>query len=59
MPKPTYPEEVFNELMKEGAYEEAHFDKDEVRKVLTMAVEDYAKEKQKEPDFSPVMNALS
>ncbi|MBI4739608.1 hypothetical protein HY772_08790 [Candidatus Woesearchaeota archaeon] len=42
MPKPTDPEEVFNELMKDGSYEEAHLDKEEVRKVLTMAMEDYA-----------------
>ena len=41
MPKELTPEQVYDKLVSEGFYQEAHLDKDEVLKVLTMAMEDY------------------
>ena len=41
MLKERTPEKVYDELVTEGLYEEAHLDKDEVIKVKNMAVEDY------------------
>ena len=41
MPKEKTPQEVYDELVTKGSYEEAHLDKDEVRKVKNMAIEDY------------------
>lgn len=41
MPKERSPKEVYDNLATKGLYEEANFDKDEVRKILTMALEDY------------------
>ncbi|HIJ10931.1 TPA: hypothetical protein HA278_02635 [Candidatus Woesearchaeota archaeon] len=35
------PQEVYDKLATEGSYQEAHLDKDEVKKVLTMTMEDY------------------
>ncbi len=52
MPKERSALEVFDELATKGLYEEAHLDKDEVRKVLRMTLEDYAfaKKLRKMPD---------
>ncbi len=54
MPKERSAKEVFDELATKGLYEEAHLDKDEVQKVLRMALEDYtfAKKLRKMPDPS-------
>ena len=41
MPKEKTPEEVYDDLETQGMYEEAHLDKDEVQKTLSMALEDY------------------
>lgn len=41
MPKELMPEEVYDRLATEGLYQEAHLDKDEVKKVFDMAIEDY------------------
>lgn len=41
MPKEKKPEEVYNELMADGAYEEANLDEDEIKKVIRLAIEDY------------------
>lgn len=41
MLKEIMPEKVYDELATKGLYEEAHFDRDEVEKVITMAIEDY------------------
>jgi hypothetical protein len=35
------PKEVFEYLSIKGLYEEAHFDKDEIKKIKNMALEDY------------------
>ncbi len=37
----TNPKEIYEDLVTKGVYEEAHLDKDEVKKVLAMAIEDY------------------
>ncbi len=42
MLKEIPPEKVYDELAAKGLYEEAHLDKDEVGKVISMALEDYA-----------------
>lgn len=42
MPKERTPKEVYEDLVTQGIYEEAHFDKNEVAKVKMMALEDYA-----------------
>src|SRR3989344_5035551 len=39
--KKTNPGEVYDELATKGAYEEANFDKDEVEKIKSQAIEDY------------------
>ena len=41
MPKERTPEEVYDDLLSKGLYEEAHYDKDEINKVKNMALEDY------------------
>lgn len=41
MPKEKSAKQVYEEMAEEGLYEEAHLDKDEVKKVLTMTMEDY------------------
>ncbi len=41
MPKERTAEQVYDQLSTEGLYEEANLDKDEVKKVLAMAMEDY------------------
>lgn len=41
MAKPQTPKEVYEALARQGLYEEAHFDKEEVQKVLAMVLEDY------------------
>lgn len=41
MPKEKTPKEVYDELATEGLYEEANFDKDEIKKVIKLASEDY------------------
>ena len=41
MPKEKRPEQVYSELMDKGAYEEANLDKDEIKKVINLAIEDY------------------
>lgn len=41
MVKDLSPEEVYDALISQGAYEEANFDFDEVKKNLVMALEDY------------------
>lgn len=41
MLKEMTPEKVYDELVTKGLYEEAHLDKDEVKKVVAMALEDY------------------
>lgn len=41
MSKERTVKQVYEQFSTEGLYEEAHLDKDEVRKVLTMALEDY------------------
>ena len=46
MVKEKTPEEVYDDLVTQGLYEEAHFDKDEVEKIRTMTLEDYGYGKQ-------------
>ena len=41
MPKEKTPEEVYDELVAKGLYEEAHLEKDEINKVKEMAQEDW------------------
>lgn len=41
MAKDLSPEEVYDSLVSQGAYEEANFDSDEVKKNLGMELEDY------------------
>ncbi|PIN86197.1 hypothetical protein COV19_06275 [Candidatus Woesearchaeota archaeon CG10_big_fil_rev_8_21_14_0_10_44_13] len=41
MPKEKTPEEVYDELVTGGLYEEANLDGDEIGKVLKLAAEDY------------------
>ena len=41
MSKERSPEQVYDEFATQGLYEEANLDKNEVKKVLTMAMEDY------------------
>lgn len=41
MPKERTPEEVYDDLVTQGLYEDANLDKDEVEKVKRIAVEDY------------------
>jgi len=41
MPKERGPEQIYDHLATEGMYEEANLDHDEVKKVLTMVMEDY------------------
>lgn len=41
MPKERTPEQVYDGLSTEGMYEEANLDNNEVKKVLTMVMEDY------------------
>lgn len=41
MPKELTPEEVYDNLITLGLYEEANRDKDEIKKVLVMTAEDY------------------
>jgi len=41
MPREKTPEEVYESLMAEGAYEEGNLDKDEIKKVIRLAIEDY------------------
>lgn len=35
------PKEVYDELMIKGIYEEANFDRDEIKKILKLTIEDY------------------
>ena len=42
MRKERKAEQIYERFSTEGLYEEANLDKDEVKKVLTMATEDYA-----------------
>lgn len=41
MPKEKTPEQVYNDLVTQGLYEEANLDKDEIQKVGKLAMEDY------------------
>jgi hypothetical protein len=41
MPKEKTPEQVYDELITQGMYEEANLDKDEIKKVLKLTMEDY------------------
>ncbi|MDD5649528.1 MAG: hypothetical protein PHF86_03810 [Candidatus Nanoarchaeia archaeon] len=41
MAKEKTSKEVYDELMNKGAYEEANFDKDEIKKIIKLAIEDY------------------
>ena len=41
MPKEKTPEEVYDQLITEGLYEEASLDKDEIEKVIKLASGDY------------------
>ncbi|MDP3699235.1 MAG: hypothetical protein Q8R47_06660 [Nanoarchaeota archaeon] len=41
MPKERTAKQVYEQFSTEGLYEEAYLDKDEVKKVLTMVMEDY------------------
>ncbi len=41
MPKEKTPEEVYDDLITKGSYEEANLDKDEVEKVKKLTIEDY------------------
>lgn len=41
MPKEKTPEEVYNDLVTQGLYEEANLDKDEIQKVRKLAMKDY------------------
>lgn len=41
MPKERTPEEVYDNLITQGFYEEAGFDKDEILKIKTLTLEDY------------------
>jgi len=60
MVKQQTPQEVYDELSNEGSYEEAHLDKEEIRKVLTMTIEDYifgkTLRKIKEPNWRVIFN---
>lgn len=60
MAKERTAKEVYELLSTEGLYEEAHFDKEEVRKVLTMVIEDhlFGKElrKLKSPSWRVIFN---
>ncbi len=41
MPKERSAQQVYEQYSTEGCYEEAHLDKDEIKKVLIMVMEDY------------------
>lgn len=41
MPKERTAKQIYEQFSTEGLYEEANLDKDEVKKVLTMVLEDY------------------
>lgn len=41
MPREKIPEEVYDELVTEGLYEEANLDRDEIEKVIKLAIDDY------------------
>ncbi|NQV08415.1 hypothetical protein HQ529_01030 [Candidatus Woesearchaeota archaeon] len=41
MPKERTPEEVYDDLITRGLYEEANLDKDEVEKIKRISIEDY------------------
>ncbi|MCX6707067.1 MAG: hypothetical protein NT001_02915 [Candidatus Woesearchaeota archaeon] len=41
MPREKTPEEAYDELVTRGLYEEANPDKDEIGKVIRLAIEDY------------------
>ena len=41
MPKEKTPEQVYNDLVTQGLYEEANLDKDEIQKVRKLTMEDY------------------
>ncbi|MDP3639944.1 MAG: hypothetical protein Q8R53_01950 [Nanoarchaeota archaeon] len=60
MHKLQTPEDVYRALAAQGVYEEAHFDKDEVKKVLLMAREDYefgkSLRKMKNPSWRVIFN---
>ena len=60
MAKPQKPEDVYDSLATQGLYEEAHLDKEEVLKVLTMAIEDYefgkSLRKIKDPSWRVIFN---
>ena len=60
MLKERTPEKVYDELVTEGLYEEAHLDKDEVTKAKNMAVEDYeygkTLRKMENPNYRVIFN---
>ena len=60
MLKERTPEKVYDELVTEGLYEEAHLDKDEVIKVKNMVVEDYefgkTLRKMENPNYRVIFN---
>lgn len=60
MPKERTPEEVYEDLAEQGAYEEASLDKDEVEKVKRITIEDYefgqSLKKLKEPNWRVIFN---
>ncbi|SRR3989338_6853300 len=60
MPKERTAEQVYDELSTEGMYEEANLDRDEVKKVLAMAMEDYqfgkSLRKLKSPSWRVIFN---
>ncbi len=41
MPKEKTPQQVYNDLVTQGLYEEANLDKDEIQKVGKLTMEDY------------------
>ena len=61
MRKLVTPEEVYDDLVTKGLYEEAHLDKDEVQKVLEMTAEDFEFAKrmkaEKNPSWRIIFNA--
>lgn len=60
MPKEKTPQEVYDELVTKGSYEEAHLDKDEVTKVKNMTIGDYefgkGLRKLEDPNYRVIFN---
>ncbi len=60
MPKERSEKQVYEQLSTEGSYEEANLDKDEVKKVISMVMEDYtfgkSLRKLKNPSWRVIFN---